>query len=435
MATPSARTRACDGRVSLFLLAALLLISGGAAFALIRLLGADAASAPGRFDPERRRAWAGKLLAEGLREEAALVYEALIASPDVDLPTVAAVSFSIAKIHIEDHRYEKALAALYRAEIATTDDGIRAEIGRLVVHCLAKLGRDADARHALRRAAAADPRDAGPGGAEVLAEAGDLVVTRAELDQALARVPGHVAARLEDADSRRKIVEGLLAEKIIHARALAVGLEKDPDLRAATEEAARRILVRKLLADEVASRVRVEGSDVKLYFEARRATYRIPARARLRHIALDGRDQADAVLARIRGGEAAFVEEAARVSLEERTSKQGGLVEPDPVENEPHPLFPNVREVLDLAARTGPGRLAEGTLQAGGRHHLVLVESFDPGRDRGFHEVKDDVERDYRAEREQAALAEVFEASLRGAGARVHVERLGSPAESRPESR
>jgi parvulin-like peptidyl-prolyl isomerase len=213
-----------------------------------------------------------------------------------------------------------------------------------------------------------------------------------------------------------------------------MGLDKDQEVRAAKEEAEREILVRKLLKDEIAARVKIESADVQLYFDAKKREYRDPARAKVRHIAVSDREKAEAVRADIAKSGLSFEAAAAKYSLSEETSKKGGEVGEELVEGGYHPLFPNVAEVLELVLKTDPGRICEGTVQAGGKQHLIQVVSKSEGRDKGFEEVKDAVARDLRMERERAALNEILAKALETSGAKIHEDRIGGEAESRPET-
>src|SRR5262249_22166001 len=141
---------------TILLVIALLAIAGGGAYVVLRYAlpkkGPEGAHASA-WDSEKRREWAGRLLSEGLDDQAIDVYEDLIARGDLDAGQIASASLSIAKLHLEKQRWEKALASCYRAQ-TVAPDALKPEIGRIVIQCLERLGRSSDARFALKKSTA-----------------------------------------------------------------------------------------------------------------------------------------------------------------------------------------------------------------------------------------------------------------------------------------
>ncbi len=233
-----------------------------------------ASAPPAAWTVEKQREWAGKLLARGLKDEAIDVYERLISSGALEPAQIAPVSLSIARLHAERQRFEKAVAALDRAAMTAPNDDLRGEINRLLVECLERLGRSSDAAFELKKAASPSRQDADGGdGSVVLAEAGDTKVTRRDLEDTLRRLPASAASQMQDRESRKSLVQSLLAARVLYSKAKNLGLDKDPAVRSSIDDAEKQIVVSRLLKDEVAPKITIDPKDVENYYQARHAHY------------------------------------------------------------------------------------------------------------------------------------------------------------------
>ncbi len=137
------------------------------------------------------------------------------------------------------------------------------------------------------------PKDA-VGGAWVAKYAG-VTLTEGELARRFAELSPYARARYQAAEQRKEYVEGLVRFELLVDEALRRGLHNDAEV----VETAKRVMVQRLLAQELEERAQPPSNDeVRAYYDAHKADYVKPAMVRLAHIAFGkaNREKAEAVL-------------------------------------------------------------------------------------------------------------------------------------------
>lgn len=224
----------------------------------------------------------------------------------------------------------------------------------------------------------------GPVPAATVATAGTIRVTAADVIDMLADARrGGDLQRLADSLS----VEGLegfaraaLERKVLAAEARTAGLDRDPRTSRAIEQSVDAILADALI-DRTRASVDTSEPALRRFFMARSDDFRSAPRRKARHIVVATRDEADRVLAEVRGG-ASFSEVAARVNTDATRSTGGALgwvsrgvmVKP----------FESALFSLDQGGISAP-------LQTSFGWHLATVEEIDPGTLPPFELVRDRV--------------------------------------------
>ncbi|MCB9834037.1 MAG: peptidyl-prolyl cis-trans isomerase [Planctomycetes bacterium] len=383
---------------------------------------ASAATETATFDVEKKRDWAARLRAEGLDEQALRVYEELLADGRGLSPQAfTGASLIVARIHMEHRRYEEALASLMRATAFGPEGDTGAEIDRLRIQCLERLGRGAAADRLLARTTTLDP------GAEskddpVLARVGDESIRRSEFESLLAEQPAEMAQRLAEPSLRRELLRSLVAQRVMERKALKLGLEDDPKVRLATDLARREILVRKLVADEVREQVEVAPDDVRLYYQAHPERFREPSRFQLAQILADDLDHEQRIRAAL--ATESFETVAARESRDPKTAQNGGRIEGEVVIGQSHPIFGDTRRLAAILEGTAVGAVAPDALKTAKGRHVLEVLKREDGAPIPFDQVKDQAERMLRAEREQLHLQEMTRKALEDAEVEIFEDRL-----------
>lgn len=137
------------------------------------------------------------------------------------------------------------------------------------------------------------PKDA-VGGAWV-AKYGGVTLTEGELARRFAELSPYARARYQAVEQRKEYVEGLVRFELLVDEALRRGIQNDPEV----VETAKRVMVQRLLAQELEERAKPPSADeVRAYYDAHKSDYVKPAMVRLAHIAFakERRAQAEAVL-------------------------------------------------------------------------------------------------------------------------------------------
>ncbi|MCA9322715.1 MAG: peptidyl-prolyl cis-trans isomerase [Planctomycetes bacterium] len=383
------------------------------------------AAEPSVWSVERRRELAAQLAADGLDGPALEIYESLLERGEgLSDKAMMGLALTIADLQIKKARYESALAALYRARILGPEGETLRRIDEKRILCFERLGRSATADRLLDRASSLDrkPEVQAAGGDEVLATVGEEAITRADFDAVLTTSPPEIAARAETPEGKRQILESLVARRVFERKARKLGIHEQPAVLRATEEAARQILVRKMLSDEVKDDVVVKPEDVKLYFEAHRDKFREPRVLELAMIEVA--DAAGEAEVREALKDQSFEDVARKLSRHLGTSVHGGRVEASLVEGRGHDLFATPTAVFDVVADAPAGAVVEKSLPVTGGRRILKVIERSGGKAFSFDEVKDQVGQILRAERESAAIERLMQEAISSADVTIHGDRL-----------
>lgn len=166
---------------------------------------------------------------------------------------------------------------------------------------------------------------------------------------------------------------------------------------AMTEDAVRRRVTNELRDLAVRSQgITPTEAELRAYFEANRAKrYDRPPTVKFRQIVLASRDEAVALLAKIKAGETDFFGAALNHSLDPQAKQTGGLVGPVPVPI----LEEQVPAVAAALAKLGVYQAADEPVEQDGRWVLLMLAERTEGKPRPFEQVAQTVRRDYLLEK------------------------------------
>ena len=147
-------------------------------------------------------------------------------------------------------------------------------------------------------------------------------ITEHEFRQAITNLPERVreAALIQKED----FLDSLVIEKLLLQEAESRGLQHSAEVEAVLSQARQRILVAKLIEDEVELKADVDADEVKTYYDNHRDEFVTPFRLRASHILLRSREEADEMLQRLQEGES-FEDLAKEHSLDPSAVKGGDV--------------------------------------------------------------------------------------------------------------
>lgn len=96
-------------------------------------------------------------------------------------------------------------------------------------------------------------------------------------------------------DDKKSFLQAFIQQDLFFQRALAVGLDKDPQIRRAIEEFRKTLLVQKLLSDELAN-VNVESKEIEDYYQMAKNNFRIADEVKASEIVVSSLDSAKQIL-------------------------------------------------------------------------------------------------------------------------------------------
>ncbi|MBF0254264.1 MAG: peptidyl-prolyl cis-trans isomerase [Candidatus Omnitrophica bacterium] len=163
-------------------------------------------------------------------------------------------------------------------------------------------------------------RDSSKG--EVLATYDGGGITEADFKTALDNLPDRV--REVAVRQKKDYLDSLVTEKVLLQEAESRGIQHLADVQNLIRQARDRILVTKLLEDEVENGITVDDAAARSYYDTHKEEFTTPFRLRASHILLRSREEAESVLAELQAG-GSFEELAKTLSLDPTASKGGDI--------------------------------------------------------------------------------------------------------------
>ena len=160
-----------------------------------------------------------------------------------------------------------------------------------------------------------------PNNKEVLARVDNkYTITLGDFNDRISKLP----ERYQEVAKKNKkgFLDELITDTLLHHEALNKKLDKDKDVQQMFEEAKKKIIVSRLLDDEVDKKVTVTEEEIKAYYGANQEKFKTPEVLRASHILVETKQEAEDVRAELAKG--ANFEELARKRSIDPTAKTGG---------------------------------------------------------------------------------------------------------------
>lgn len=394
---------------------------------------------------EKIRDYAAALKANQLYTKAAENYDLYLSRANLSDAERAKVDFNTANMLLDQlGDAEGALAHFLRVTdlYEEVDPQIVKESRKLSAECLEKLGRAGAAEQALVEASKLKTGDAtGEVKVEekdVLATIGDRVtLSRTEFEEAWKSIPPQSRNQMyAGEDGREKFLQEMLSMRLFAEAARRKGMDRDPEVQRRRRSVEESLLASKLYQSEVTGKVSLSDADMKLFYEAHKDHYKEPASVEVAHILTADATRCLEAKAAIEKG-SPFAEVAKQFSTDPRTKDNGGKLGKlqqarlplekkegfDPLDI----MVPGIGKSRDFATAAfsiaevgqlaGPVKTEKGT-------HLITLLSKTPEADKSFEDVRDQVDSEFRQQREEERRAELVAELMKAHQVRVYANRL-----------
>ena len=223
----------------------------------------------------KARDFANVLYNRQLFEQSIQQYEHYLNSYDLDASEQANINYVIGDIYFERMRdYENALAYYLKIKYLFPESKLVTEANKKIVACLERLQRSEDAIQALEETTSLEPekiRKKRPGA--VVAKIGDREITQGDIDFELSQLPPYLRSQFNTTEKKLQFVQQYILTEILYDKAKREELDKEAEIIEAAFQAKREIMVQHLLRKEIEQRVKIEPSDVELYYNANKEKY------------------------------------------------------------------------------------------------------------------------------------------------------------------
>lgn len=406
---------------------------------------AGAESAAGA-EPADLKAVAMKLEDRNLAAAGAEAWQQYLARCSLEPLERAKVLYRIGRLQAQSEQYEPAMASLYLAERLADgrDDRLSHQIAMQVSTCLKKLGRYSElTREMAARATPGAQDDADLSGRRVVAEIGQEQITladfeamlQAQVDAMISAQPGLPAGRadefrkqalrqLSDPQARAQMLHQMIGTRVLAAEARQSKRDESPQYRERLVSFADDLLASMQMEEEIGRRAAVTPEDAERYYETNQDRYTEPAKVMLAHVLCPTEEEAEDVLAQA-PTEVDFAELAEEYSLDEATQAKGGrLAQPVIKEADSIPGIGRHAELQNAIWAAEVPSVLDNVYQTDGGWHVVKVLERTEPRLRPYEEVKEQVERDVQAARQEEVTRQYLQELFERHEVRLHPENL-----------
>ena len=374
------------------------------------------------WTPEQQRTLANKLRSAGLRREAIAQYAAYLDSASLDAPQRAALCYTIGTMLMEESEYEKALAWLYRVEIADPDAPVKSEAGSKIIHCLEKLGKYSAAEYALDKRSRGTTDNRVDTEDPVVARIGSETIRRSEVTEAFDGMPSWLRDQYAENKQKTEFLKKYVADELLYRKAIKLEYAKEPEVLKRMRLLERELLINRVLEDELKGKITMAEDDLKNYFEAHRDTYREKEAVQVAMIKAGLPEIAESILAELKQGKD-FEALAGEVSLDEQTAKNAGRVSRWIRKGEDDLGIGNTRAVSQVLFSTPEGEVTP-VVEAGGYYYVFRILDTRQERMPAYTEVADRVKTDYYMQKMQRSYQELLEQVLKTAEVKLYPDAM-----------
>jgi len=336
--------------------------------------------------------YANVLLAKGLSANAAQAYEAYIKKGSVESKELASVCYKLGNIYLDLKEYEKALASFYKSELLNPDADYKQDMDQKIVSALENLGLSQQAQYELESRTSIKP--AGQKNEKIAVRIGKREITNEEIDTIINRLPEQVRRGLNSDDAKLRFVREYVATEVLYEKGKKLGLDKNTNIRAAVEDFKKQLVLQELLRDEIKKELKVTPEDLSLYYKANKDRYSVPERARVSFLELDDPAKTDETAAKLKQGKGK--------KIEQWIEKGSVFLSQDLGES---------KEAAENIFRQEKGAVVN-PVKIKDKLYMFIINEKEPKREQPFEEVRGQVEKEYRAQKEQQIVQSLLDKAL-----------------------
>ncbi len=373
---------------------------------------------------DQQKQLALKLEKQNLENVAAEAWKEYIKIAGSDHQEVAKIWYRIGKLYQKKTNYEKALDSFYRSESVAKIDEISFDISRRIQECLESMGKFSALRYELSERVGVDTgSDRATGetaGDQVIAEIGTQKITKSDLDNQIEmqidRQLSQFASYLPDEErkkqkeqmlkqfstisQRKMFLNRIILEEILYRHARETNLTDDLKVRDILKSQERSLLAKMVIDKELADKIQITPGDLETYYEAHKDQYVSPERRKIAYILVDDENAAKKIRRKLKNGKR-FEELAAGMSGDTATKDNGGEISGWIEKGAASiPGIGTSSEAMSIIFSTEKGQVAQKNIVTENGVYLVKVTDQHPGARKPFDEVKNEVFRALRSQKE-----------------------------------
>jgi len=233
---------------------------------------------------------------------------------------------------------------------------------------------------------------------EVLARINqDETITLVDFNERISKLPTQFQEIINK--NKKEFLDELIVDYLLYREALARKLDEDIEVKKLFNEARRKILMARLLKEEVEDSVVVSDEDVLQYYKANQGEFTMPTTLRASHILVKSEEDAKDILVELSNGR--NFEDLARARSLDPTAEIGG----DIGYFTRNQLVPEVEETC---FNMEPGEIS-GVIKTKFGYHVLKLTEKNPPRVKELTDVRDSIEQSLKRLKQKILFNELVE--------------------------
>lgn len=261
---------------------------------------------------------------------------------------------------------------------------------------------------------------------DVVAVVGDDKITLKEFKQTLSRL--EKTKGLLTTQEKKQLLDNMVTELILYKRAIKIGLDRDPEVQRAIENAKKRILIKILVQREVTKKIHYTEKDLIAYYKKNKDHYIIPALVSGELLFIYKYDKAGKpaeaeakniaykIKQRVKEGE------SLRQLHKVYTKKTNLIIQPSTLVNATKYSFSRKKALAQLAFSLNPGDVDVAELDDS--FVVIRITEKKPAILQPFKEVKNKVEVEFQRDKWTAMFKEYMEGLKKGLNIQINYKSL-----------
>jgi len=149
------------------------------------------------------------------------------------------------------------------------------------------------------------------------------VISLQDFSDHVKNLPSKMRREIVDKESKVKVLNDLVNEKLLYKEALHKGFDKNQKVLDEMEKIKRGLILREFVQDLFSAEIPISDEEVINYFNEHKSEYDKPERVRVSHIVISDKGLAEKLLTKIKQGEN-FKELAKKSSIDTTSNYKGG---------------------------------------------------------------------------------------------------------------
>lgn len=346
------------------------------------------------------------------------------------------IYYQIGDLYDRAHQWERATAAYYKSQILDPEAEFANLRDRKIIACFEKLGRFQEAEYALSSATALQKETKTHPGAIPIAKIQNETLYLRDIDAIITLFPKEEQQRLQEPTQKKEFARQYVANQILLRKAKKLNLQEDSHVRLRLKWLSEELLLQALFEKEKEKELRLDPLDIENYYKTNLSLFAEPAQAKISHIQLDTKSDAEGLLLQIQSGSLSFADAAKQHSKDLLTREQGGSLS-SWITNLPTQkitfLQAEAPELLQAIFQATEEQLLSTPIPSPKGYHLIYVHEIKPTRQRAFEEVKEQVRLQYQQEKIKGLQQKLFQESFQSTEVEFYekaFEQTSTPASS-----